>query len=60
MLPQKRLHALQNKKALLANQIEQEERSPSLDSTLLRHLKKQKLELSEIIQGIRKDNQSIH
>ena len=60
MIPQKRLESLQNKKALIANRIEEEERSPSMDPTSLRHLKKQKLELTEIIRGVRKDSESIH
>ena len=60
MLPQKRLQALQSKKALLADRILREEKSPSADATILRHLKKQKLELSEIIGGIRKDCEAVH
>lgn len=56
MLPQKRLKALQSKKALLADRILSEEKSPSSDATILRHLKKQKLQLTEIIKGIRQDN----
>jgi hypothetical protein len=55
MLPQKRLEALQSKRALIAKQIDKEESSSSVDPTLIRHLKKQKLELKEIITGIRKD-----
>ena len=60
MLPQKRIKSLEDKKAILARQIEDEERSPSVDTTILRHLKKQKLELNEIIQGIREDRSSMH
>lgn len=55
MLPQKRLEALQSKCALLAKHIDKEELSVSVDTMLLRQLKKQKLELKEIIVGIRKD-----
>lgn len=55
MLPQKRLQSLQSKRAMLAKKIEEEERSPSVDTTVLRHLKKQKLELKEIITGVRAD-----
>ena len=59
MLSQKRIESLQNKKALLAHRIEQEERAASIDTTSLRHLKKQKLELSEILQGIRRDSETM-
>ena len=60
MLPQKRLQSLQRKKEMIASQIETEERSPGVDPTLLRHLKKQKLELSEIIHGIRETGETVH
>lgn len=60
MLSQKRLQSLQNKSALLAQRIEEVERSPSVDTTMLRHLKKQKLELKEIIEGVRQDGRIIH
>ena len=60
MLSQKRLESLQSKSALLARRIEQEERSPSVDPTVLRHLKKQKLQLKDVILGIAKDKESIH
>lgn len=60
MIPQKRIESLQSKKALIARRIEEEERSPSVDQTSLRHLKKQKLELSELINGIREDNEVIN
>tara|TARA_B100001167_G_C16636550_1_gene242043 strand:+ start:192 stop:374 length:183 start_codon:yes stop_codon:yes gene_type:complete len=60
MIPQKRIESLQNKKALIARRIDEEERSPSVDQTSLRHLKKQKLELSEILSGIRADSESVH
>jgi hypothetical protein len=60
MLPQKRLESLQSKKAMLAQHIEAEERSPSVDPTILRHLKKQKLQISEILNGIRHDKETIH
>ena len=60
MLAQKRLQSLQSKKALLAQRIEQAERTPSIDATTLRHLKKQKLELQDIIQGIRADSTTVH
>lgn len=59
MLSQKRLESLQSKRAMLARQIDKEERSVSADTTLLRHLKKQKLEIKEILDGIREDS-SIH
>lgn len=59
MLSQKRIESLQSKKALIANRIEQEERSPSIDTTSLRHLKKQKLELTEILNGIRRDGETM-
>ncbi len=60
MIPQKRIESLQNKKALIARRIDEEERSPSIDQTSLRHLKKQKLELTEILNGIRADSESVH
>jgi hypothetical protein len=60
MLSQKRLQSLQNKSALLAQRIEEVERSPSVDTTMVRHLKKQKLELKEIIEGLRQDSRVIH
>lgn len=60
MLAQKRLQSLQSKKELLASRIEQAERAPSIDATTLRQLKKQKLELQDIIQGIRADSKTIH
>lgn len=56
MLPQERLQSLQRKRLIIASQIEEEEKSPSVDPTLLRHLKKQKLELKDIIAGIREDD----
>lgn len=56
MLSQERLHSLQRKRAVIAQQIEEEAKSPSMDPTLLRHLKKQKLELKDIIAGIRRDD----
>lgn len=55
MLPNKRLRSLQQKKDLIAQSIEEAERSPSPDATILRHLKKQKLEISEIMSGMRHD-----
>jgi len=55
MLSQERLHSLQRKRAVIAQQIEEEAKSPSTDQTLLQHLKKQKLELKDIIVGIRSD-----
>ncbi len=60
MIPEKRLQSLQSKSALIARRVEEEERSPSTDPTILRHLKKQKLELKEIIAGIRADNTTMH
>ena len=60
MIPQKRIESLQNKKALIARRIDEEARSPSIDQTSLRHLKKQKLELTEILNGIRADCESVH
>ena len=60
MIPHKRLESLQSKKAFIARRIEEEERSPSADQTSLRHLKKQKLELTEIIAGIRGDKDTLH
>lgn len=59
MLSEKRIESLQSKKAIIARRIEQEERSPSTDTTSLRQLKKQKLELSEIINGIRHDGETL-
>ena len=56
MLSQKRIQSLQSKRAIIAKQVEDEEKSPSMDPTLLRHLKKQKLELKEIISGLRDDS----
>lgn len=55
MLPEKRLQSLTNRKAIIAKSIEDAERSPASDATVLRHLKKQKLEIREIIAGIRED-----
>lgn len=60
MLPQERLHSLQRKRSVIAHQIEEEEKSPSMDPTLLRHLKKQKLELRDIIAGIKNDGHQEH
>jgi hypothetical protein len=59
MLPQKRLQSLQNKKAIIVRSIEDAERSPYQDATILRHLKKQKLEISELISGIRSDDDQL-
>jgi|GEM_PF-2424349 len=55
MLPQKRLRALQDKSVLINARVEQAEKSPYPDPTMLRKLKKQKLELKEIIFGLRPD-----
>lgn len=55
MLSQKRLKTLQEKKDKLASQIASEEKCPSVDTVLLRKLKKEKLQLSEVIQGIRQE-----
>ena len=60
MLSQKRLVALKSKSELIAQRIEEASKSPSIDTTTLRHLKKQKLELKEIIAGIRKDEITVH
>lgn len=60
MLPQKRLQSLETKRAHLSRQIEEVERSASSDTTALRHLKKQKLELKEIIMGLREDDRTVH
>jgi len=56
MLSQQRVQSLQNKKALLDQRIEQAERAPAVDTTILRHMKKQKLEVKEILSGIRHDH----
>lgn len=56
MLPTQRLQSLQTKKALLAKSIEEAERAPSTDATILRHMKKQKLEIKEIMSGLRADS----
>lgn len=55
MIPQQRLEALQKKKNILNQLIEKEENLPSTDTTILRHMKKQKLKIKEIIQGVRED-----
>lgn len=60
MLAEKRLQSLQSKKALIARRIEQAERTASIDATTLRQLKKQKLELQDIIKGIRADSSTVH
>ena len=60
MLPQKRLESLQSKKAILAKRIEDAEKRPSMDSYTLRDLKRQKLELNDVIQEIRADGTFVH
>ena len=60
MLSQERLQSLKGKSVMLARRIEEEERSPSVDTTLLRHLKKQKLEIKETIAGIRADSSAVN
>lgn len=60
MLPQKRLESLQKKSALIAQRIEQQERNPSFDTTTLRQLKKQKLEIKQVIEGIAEENSPRH
>ena len=60
MLPQKRLESLQSKKAILAKRIEDAEKCPSMDSYTLRDLKRQKLELNDVIQEIRADGTFVH
>jgi len=56
MLSANRIESLQKKKDILSKHIESEAKSPSVDSTLLRHLKRQKLEIKEVIEGIRADD----
>lgn len=56
MLPQQRLQSLQSKKALIEKSIMEAERKPSVDATFLRTMKKQKLEIKEIIDGVRSDH----
>jgi hypothetical protein len=60
MLAQKRLKSLQNKSELIARRIEMAERSPYVDSTILRGLKKQKLQLKQVIEGIAEDKLSTY
>ena len=56
MLTQKRIDSLQQKRAYLASLVEKEEHAVAIDTIRLRQLKKEKLEIKEIISGIRADN----
>ena len=56
MLPQNRIESLQEKRAVIASLVEKEEHATAIDTIRLRQLKKQKLQLKEIIGGIREDN----
>lgn len=56
MLPTQRLQSLQTKKAMIDKSILEAEKSPSTDATILRQMKKQKLEIKETIAGVRADN----
>lgn len=56
MIPENRLMSLKNKSALIAQRVEKEEKSPYPNLQALQQLKKQKLELKEIIAGIRQDS----
>jgi len=60
MLSEKRLESLQKKSILLARRIEEQEKHPSFDTTTLRHLKKQKLEIKEVMEGLKDDSTTMH
>jgi len=56
MLAAQRLQSLQTKKALIDQSIVNAEKSPGMDTTILRKMKKEKLEIKEIIDGVRADD----
>ena len=55
MPTQKRIESLQEKRAYIASLVDKEEHAVAINSIRLRQLKKEKLELKEIINGIRED-----
>jgi len=55
MMPQERLDALQRKHSMLSSLIEREETLPSANDTYIRQLKRQKLMIKDILNGIRDD-----
>lgn len=55
MLPQERLEALQRKHSMLSSLIEREEILPAANEAYVRQLKRQKLMIKDILEGIRHD-----
>ena len=55
MLSQKRLETLQKKKDKIASQIDRQEKRSFVDATYLRQLKKEKLQITEVMHGIRQE-----
>jgi len=55
MLPSERLEALQRKHAMLSSLIEREEIQPASNESYIRQLKRQKLLIKDILEGIRAD-----
>ena len=53
MLPRERMESLQKKHALLSALIEQEENTRSADDLFVQKLKKQKLMIKDVLQGLR-------
>lgn len=56
MLSQKRLETLQKKKDKIASQIDRQEKRSFVDTTYLRQLKKEKLQITEVMHGIRQES----
>lgn len=55
MMPQERLESLQRKHSMLAALIEREEHQASSDDEYIRKLKRQKLIIKDILEGVRED-----
>lgn len=55
MMPQERLDSLQRKHSMLAALIEREENQPASNEGYVRQLKRQKLMIKDILEGVRDD-----
>ena len=55
MMPQERLESLQRKHSMLDAMIEKEEHQAAVDDEYIRKLKRQKLIIKDILEGVRDD-----
>tara|TARA_Y100001001_G_C7985079_1_gene300865 strand:- start:469 stop:678 length:210 start_codon:yes stop_codon:yes gene_type:complete len=61
MLPTERVEALRRKHMMISRQIETESKNPYVNERYVKMLKRQKLMLKEMIEGVRdQDNQGLH